>query len=83
MLLETDVDILINKTDDIKIDVSYLMNSYDALYIDIQNQQAQIDIIEGLISPGSDKFKELNVRLTKLEADAKSIMIDIDALQTE
>ena len=80
MVLETDVDILITKTDELKIEVSTLMNNYDDLYVDIKNQQIQIDYIEGLIQPGSDKFKDLDARLTKLELDAKSIKVDINAL---
>lgn len=83
MVLETDVDILITKTDELKIEVSTLMNNYDDLYVDIKNQQIQIDYIEGLIQPGSDKFKDLDARLTKLELDAKSIKVDINALQVE
>lgn len=83
MVLEKDVDILITKTDELKIEVSTLMNNYDDLYVDIKNQQIQIDYIEGLIQPGSDKFKDLDARLTKLELDAKNIKVDINALQVE
>lgn len=36
--LESDVDILISETDQIKIDVTTLMNNYDSLYIDIEAQ---------------------------------------------
>ena len=59
------------------------MNNYDSLYIDIQNQQVQIDVIEGIVNQGGDAGKKLNVRLTQLESDSTSISADIDVLQTE
>jgi hypothetical protein len=59
------------------------MNNYDDLYIDIQNQQVQIDTIEAIIDGKGDAAKKLNVRLTKLESDAKSINADIDILQSQ
>lgn len=59
------------------------MNNYDSLYIDIQNQQVQIDTIEGIVNQGGDAGKKLNVRLTQLESDSTSISADIDVLQTD
>ena len=81
--LEADVDILIKETDQIKIDVTTLMNNYDDLYIDIQAQQVQIDVIEGIIDQGGDAATKLDARLTKIEKHTTEINVDIDALQQD
>ena len=68
-------------TDQLKIDVTTLMNNYDDLSVEIDNQQAQLDTLEGIYSDAGDKANKLYGRLTKLEDDAVTIRVDVDSLQ--
>lgn len=54
-VLQTDIDVLTVDTDQLKIDVTTLMNNYDDLSVSIDNQQAQLDTLEGLYGDAGDK----------------------------
>ena len=70
-------------TDQIKIDVTTLMNNYNELSIEIDNQQTQLDTLEGAYSSNTDAAIKLENRLTKLEGDAVTIRADVNVLQTD